>query len=487
MDDHVIQSMEPGVYRLMNQPLKYHGNPVIRLDQDWEHKLGLSHAGDCAQIFWDQDRKLYRFYGMMVNWDWSKNWLFYAESKDGIHWKKPPLGQVELEGHDTNFIRLSFGKDAWANTVFRDPNGGSQDQYKMIYFEERGEKKGMYPAYSSDGLHWKAYDVDRPAVPYWSDTTNNLMWDPKKERYILYLRTFNKLSRWMEAESLYPEGARVRTAGFATSTDFLNWDSPPTIRDADDRFISFHADEKDPVGSRDFYTLEVLPYLDGYVGFTSVYHNMMGVAPAAMDTGQCPVALDGQDGCSAPLEPGRGALPADGTPAGLHSQRAPRSLGPGPGLFRARRDRPGGRGRGLALLRGIPGTPLVLSSPGAVRRVRVGLAILRLDGFVAITGKGALTTRPLRFQGRALEINATGVDKYVGPDYGTVRVEVLDGSTGQPVAGFTKDDSDPFGGDEIRHTVSWKGKSDLKTLTGKTIQLRFHLDKAKLFAFQFVD
>ena len=57
-------------------------------------------------------------------------------------------------------------------------------------------------------------------------------------------------------------------------------------RDADDRFLSFHADEKDSVGSRDFYTLEVLPYAGGYVGFTSVYHNMFGLAPAAMGAGK---------------------------------------------------------------------------------------------------------------------------------------------------------------------------------------------------------
>ena len=89
----------------------------------------------------------------------------------------------------------------------------------------------------------------------------------------------------MDPEPFYGDDTRVRTASFSTSSDFLSWDSPPTIRDADDRFLSFHADEKDPVGSRDFYTLEVLPYEGGYVGFTSVYHNMFGVAPAAMDSG----------------------------------------------------------------------------------------------------------------------------------------------------------------------------------------------------------
>lgn len=58
IDDHVVESMDPRVYRHLNQPLKYRDNPVIRMDQDWEHKGGLSHAGDCGQVFYDPDRKL---------------------------------------------------------------------------------------------------------------------------------------------------------------------------------------------------------------------------------------------------------------------------------------------------------------------------------------------------------------------------------------------------------------------------------------------
>ena len=287
IDGYIVESMEPRVYRLMNQPQKYHNNPVIRLDTEWEHKGGLSHGGDCGQIFYDPDRKLYRFYDLMVNWDWSQRWNFYAESKDGIHWVKPKLGQVKFLGYDTNFISLPFDSEAHSDAIFRDPAAKSEaERYKMLYKQKRNGKVSIYPGYSSDGLNWKAYDVDRAAVPYWSDTNNNLLWDTNKKRYILYLRTFNKLNRWMNPEPVYPEDSRTRTASFATSSDFLSWDSPPTIRDADDRFLSFHADEKDPVGSRDFYTLEVLPYAGGYVGFTSVYHNMFGLAPAAMDAGK---------------------------------------------------------------------------------------------------------------------------------------------------------------------------------------------------------
>ena len=93
---------------------------------------------------------------------------------------------------------------------------------------------------------------------------------------MLFLKTFTRLDRWFEPEPVYPKGARVRTPGWASSPNFLDWDAPQSIRDPEERFICFHADARDPLGSRDFYTLEVLPYEDGYVGFTSVYHTLFG-------------------------------------------------------------------------------------------------------------------------------------------------------------------------------------------------------------------
>ncbi len=485
IDDYIVESMEPRVYRLMNQPQKYHNNPVIRLDTDWEHKGGLSHGGDCGQIFYDPDRGLYRFYDLMVNWDWSERWVFYAESKDGIHWVKPKLGQVKYLGYDTNFISFPFDSKAHSNAIFRDPAARKEaERYKMLYMQERQGKVSMYPGYSSDGLNWKAYDVDRPAVPYWSDTNNNLLWDAKRKRYVLYLRTFNKLNRWMETEPFHPEDARTRTASFATSADFLNWDSPPAIRDADDRFLSFHADEKDRVGSRDFYTLEVLPYAGGYVGFTSVYHNMFGVAPAAMDAGKAQSPwmdrmdiqlLWSRDAVKFQRVGERRVFIPNG-PAGSWDEDLVYSVHNGI----VRED----RGEIWIYYEGFSGHHWFYHRQEH-QRGQVGLAILRLDGFVSVTGQGAITTRPLTFQGNALRINATGVDKYVGPGYGTVRVEILDAETGDPIPGFDEKSSDPFGDDRIDHTVSWKGRSDVAALQGKAVQLRFHLDKAKLFAFQF--
>ena len=486
IDDYIIGSMDPRVYRLMNQPVKHQDNPVIRMDKDWEHKGGLSHGGDCGQVFYDPDRKMYRFYGMMVNWDWSQRWIFYAESKDGLHWIKPPLGQVQYLGYDTNFLHLSFLGEANPGNVaiFPDPNAQSEEeQYKIIFQQERDGKWGMYPGHSPDGIHFKAYDVDRPVVPFWSDTNNNLIWDYKKKRYILYLRSFTLLSRWMTPESFFPEDTRTRTAAFATSTDFLNWDSPSSIRDAPDRFIAFHTDEKDRPGDRDFYTLEVLPYEGGYVGFTSVYHNMFGIAPA-MDEGKAQSPwmekmdvqlLWSRNGEQFERVGDRRVFIPNGPPGSWDEDMV---YSVHNGIVRE------DLGEIWIYYEGFRGHHWFYHRQEH-QKGQVGLAVLRLDGFVSVTGQGALTTRSLRFEGRRLKINATGVDKYVGSDYGTVRVEILDAETGKTVPGFGLEDSDPFGGDEIKHTVTWKGRSDLALLQDKAIQLRFHLDKAKLFSFSF--
>ena len=43
-----------------------------------------------------------------------------------------------------------------------------------------------------------------------------------------------------------------------------------------------------------------------------------------------------------------------------------------------------------------------------------------------------------------------------------------------------------IGGNFIEKTVTWKSKSDLASLAGRTVRLRFALRAGKLFAFQFL-
>ena len=109
------------------------------------------------------------------------------------------------------------------------------------------------------------------------------------------------------------------------------------------------------------------------------------------------------------------------------------------------------------------------------------LAILRLDGFVSLaSGKGSFTTRPLKFSGNRLRLNGS-----TAGDEGAIQVEILDPETGEPLPGYSREDCQSFRGDAIAHTVSWKKKFDLTALKGRVVQLRFHLQRSKIFSFQF--
>jgi hypothetical protein len=113
----------------------------------------------------------------------------------------------------------------------------------------------------------------------------------------------------------------------------------------------------------------------------------------------------------------------------------------------------------------------------------IGLARLRLDGFVSIepTGpKGTMTTRTLSFVGQRLEVNANARGG------GTITAEVLD-EAGKPLKGFAAKDSDPIQDDNLHHTVTWNGSSDIGRLQRRPIRLKFYLQHAKLYAFQFVE
>jgi hypothetical protein len=110
----------------------------------------------------------------------------------------------------------------------------------------------------------------------------------------------------------------------------------------------------------------------------------------------------------------------------------------------------------------------------------VGLGRLLLDRFVskdAGNNEGSITTETLTFQGRKLALN-------VSAPYGRVCVEML-GERGQSVPGFGYSECDAISGDRGRHSVTWKGNSDVPRISEQPVQLRFHLTDAKLDSFAF--
>jgi hypothetical protein len=130
------------------------------------------------------------------------------------------------------------------------------------------------------------------------------------------------------------------------------------------------------------------------------------------------------------------------------------------------------------------GTPCLYREEGTGRGTRftdsIGLATWKLDRFVSADGPaegGTIVTVPLIFTGQRLELNA--VATHSGAQ---IVVEFIDAS------GVTKKAwglSDPWIGDSLRQSVTWKGQANITALAGKPVVIRFTLRNAELFSFAF--
>lgn len=115
----------------------------------------------------------------------------------------------------------------------------------------------------------------------------------------------------------------------------------------------------------------------------------------------------------------------------------------------------------------------------------LGAAFLRKDGYVSLESDGSGTvgiveTKPIRFSGRHLFVNADA-------SAGTIQVELCNAS-GEPLHGFGREDVRPLTTDDLRHRVEWDATADLSDLVGKAVVLRFHLDGyAPLYSYRFGD
>ena len=114
---------------------------------------------------------------------------------------------------------------------------------------------------------------------------------------------------------------------------------------------------------------------------------------------------------------------------------------------------------------------------------------VRTDGFVSASADhtgGELITKPLVFTGTNLVLN------YSTSAEGSIRVELQD-INGNPLPGFSLEESPLIWGDRIDAPVSWVRPSSrtdpepLKRLAGMPVRLRFVMRDADLYSLQFRD
>ena len=361
----------------------------------------------------------------------------YAESADGIHWKRPDLGLFSFRGSRKNNI-VWVGPGAHDFTPFKDGNPAcpAGARYKAVARGPWKGKSALFAFHSPDGIHWKPAQKEPILTRGAFDSQNQAFWDSLGKEYRVYLRDFRGGYR------------DIRTA---TSKDFLHWTDPA--------WLSYPGAPREHL-----YTNQVRPYYRAphiYLGFPTRYL------------------------------PGRGSL----TEGLLMSSRDGRTFHRWeealvrPGL---NKEKWGNRCNyiWLGLLEtksDLPGGPPEISlyvNEGYYQGESQGIRryTIRVDGFVSLHAPmagGEAVTRVFTFSGRELLLNESTSAA------GGIRVEIQD-PRGEPIPGFALRDCPEIYGDSLDRAVRWKKGVSPAALAGRPVRLRFVLRDADIYSFRFM-
>jgi len=465
VDTWLAEALSGGAALRLHHPTP-RGEALVT-DQPWEGNM-------CgyATLFRDGDkRRLYYHTGHFdpqLGFDTPQGMsICYAESSDGITWRKPALDLFPFPGHArTNIVTLGGGpeqKGVHGFAPFRDacPHAAPEARYKALGACRAHTTGALYALISPDGLRWSLLQ-DGPVMTDGAfDSQNLAFWDSLRGEYRAYIRDFRNHRRG------------IRTC---TSPDFVHWSAPQWLE---------YGDAPDD----QLYTNQVLPYERAphlFVGFPSRYVER----PWSPTIEDLPEPEERR--IRNKFHPRYGAAITDGlfmsSRDGLHFHRWGEAfIRPGPqtkgnwvygdnyqcwGLIETPSER--------------AGAPAELSFVASEHYWRGQATIfrrytLRLDGFCSIAAPmagGEIVTRPLRFEGSRLHLNiATSAA-------GGAWVELQD-PQGQAIPGYALEDCYEIVGDEIERAVRWRGGVDVAALAGRPVRLRIVLRDTDLYALRF--
>ncbi|MEC9327981.1 MAG: hypothetical protein VYC63_08690 [Verrucomicrobiota bacterium] len=373
----------------------------------------------------------------------------YAESVDGIHFKKISL----LKGLDP----------AHHNTAsfYIDPNETDPaHRYKICYAYLRPHAAAL--GYSADGINWKAYNGGKPVTHRAADTYNQVLWDSEEKVYRMFTRTDYR----RPASGLEVRGTR----------DMINPDikaDPKNWRIV--REWKFGKGAEDEIYRRQIYALTDWIHEGVHFALMSVYENIPKPGEP-YDRKPDHHKRHEHDVVNFYIGTTRGNAMWDLTwvyagkpliPRGPNGSFDKDMIFPASQVvthldqhwiyYNGYRERHGVADRG----------------PHSI-----GLATLKRDRFISLSAKGdqrgSVLTKPFRLEGSRLQINVQGED---------VSVDVLD-ENGKIIPGLNSRSGKV---DSLRWEPKWAKGHDLSQLLGKNVRLRFQLQNANLFAFQFLN
>ena len=468
VDEYLIESMS-GVTRELHAPERK--GPVMILDRPWEGAF-------CYYFTLFQDGDIYRMYyrGNPVNpratYADFPNYAgaevtCYAESRDGIHWRRPNLnlfqGDFATDRYGNPFTLPASNNIVWVGqgpllhsthnfSPFKDANPACRPEarYKAVArtFEWKGYENGMAGLLgfqSPDAIHWSLVQEDPIIISPGLDGHNVVFWDAYRGRYVEFER------------GGFRNG--YRDMATRTSPDFIHWTPGPMELQWFDWGVP---------PDQHVYTSPTLAYFRAPHIFLGFANRLVGGRVWVEEHPEHEISdaifMSSRDG--------------------LHFDRS----------FMEGWIRPGLDPNKESWIHGntSPAWGILQTGPeelsvywvdhyqlAYISQLQRGT--LRLDGFVSMHAKyggGEFTTKPLSFTGRELVMN------FSTSAVGSVRVEIQD-QAANPIPGFTLADCPEIYGDAIEQAVKWAGGSDVSALAGQVVRLRFVMKDADLYAIRF--
>jgi len=481
VDDHLIDRLGGTAALRIHHPQPR--EIVIEHDAPWEGSGSGYHSlfkdGDLYRLYY----KAWHLEGNQKNpytGDTDAHRLCYAESRDGVTWRKPALGLVEYGGTTANNIVIPSGwmdgmhLSAAEAAVFKDENPAAPPDARYKAVVRCRKPWGLIAFKSGDGIRWVPLSENPVITEGAFDSQNLAFWDAKRGEYRAYWRYFTE---GITNETTWKSGG-YRGIRTATSKDFIRWSAP--------------VDVDFPGATREvhLYTNQIKPYHRAphlYIGLPMRY-----VDRGWTDSARALPELPNRQ-LRATVNPRYGTAVSDSL---LITSRDGVSFNRWDEAFL----RPGIEREGTwnyghqclawhmvetasALDGGAPDelSFYAVESYWTGRSSTLRRHTLRLDGFVSVNAPGRggeLLTRPLRFSGGVLRLN------FSTSAAGSIRVEIQD-EGGRPLPGYALDQCEVIYGDALERRVAWKQGADVSALQGRPVRLRFVLEDADLFALQF--
>jgi hypothetical protein len=419
-----------GFTRKLENPVKHTKNPLFIADAPWENS-NMQLYGSVIKV----PGKPFQMWYSVIHKPF-KMYLAYAESEDGLSWRRPLFDIFKFRGERTNIV---FPDNPHGPAVIYDEAELREDwHYKMV---AGADPTGQICAYhSADGIHWVPVR-EAPIIATGPDCPMGFLRTPEG-RYAIYHRFDGFGRRIFRSESL----------------NFIEWPDEP-------RMVA-EPDSGDPPQVQ-FYGMGSTAYGPYEIGTLWIYHTNPG------DFGRG--KMEGYQ--EAELTYARSGYAwhraAQGTAFIPHGEKRDWDLGnlqcASSPIFLDNEIRYYYMGTNMYHKEHWELEPQLAG---------LGLATLKPDRFVAL--RAGNETADLSTYSLNLPSNKIFVNAITKPN-GWIRLEILE-ADGKTVVDFSEEDCTPITGDSIAHKVLWKGSDTGAKIADRRVRIRLRAQNADLFS-----